>query len=112
MPRGTKNKSVNHKKVIQERSRLMILTKLASSPVKKMSFTDLKETLGFTAGNLSVHLKYLEKVGYVSIEKRFEGNKPLTTICLTDDGYRALEEYLKEMEHIIKSLKESGGFYE
>jgi DNA-binding MarR family transcriptional regulator len=99
---------LNYNKIIHERSRLLILTKLASSPAKKLSFSDLKDTLGFTAGNLSIHLKQLEEAGYIRLEKRFENNKPLTTVCAEDAGIQALEEYLNDMEKLIKSLKNKG----
>ncbi len=99
------NKVFDYNKIIHERSRLMILTKLASHPLKTMSFSDLKESLGFTSGNLSIQLKNLEEAGYISIRKKFENNKPLTTVSENEEGIKALEEYLNDMEQIIKSLK-------
>lgn len=92
-------------KIIQERSRLLILTKLASAPHKKLTFTELKDTLGFSSGNLSVHLKMLEEAGYISTDKRFENNKPLTTLTVKDEGLEALKSYLDEMEELIRSMK-------
>jgi DNA-binding MarR family transcriptional regulator len=92
-------------KVIHERSRLMVLTYLASSERGAAGFTELRDGLGFTAGNLSVQIKTLEEAGYVSVDKRFVANKSYTGVSLTSEGHRALSSYLAEMETIIASLK-------
>ena len=65
-------------KVIHERARLMILTYLASSDKAETGFTEIREELGMSAGNLSVQLRTLEEAGYVKIDKRFIENKPYT----------------------------------
>jgi len=70
-------------KVIHERARLRILACLASQPRHASSFTELKESLDMTAGNLSSQLSVLEDSEYVVIEKKFRGKKPLTEIQLT-----------------------------
>ena len=101
-------KQLNLNKIIHERARLLILSYLASSRKDEVSFNDLKDALDFTAGNLSIHLKSLEEVHYIAISKNFKNNKPLTNISITPGGVEALNEYLSEMEHIIKSLKKSG----
>jgi DNA-binding HxlR family transcriptional regulator len=93
-------------KVVHERARLMILTHLAGrEDGGPASFTELKSALGFTSGNLSIQLKQLAESGYVSMEKRFRDNKPLTTVSLTPEGWKALEIYMEEMSKIINSLK-------
>lgn len=92
-------------KVIHERGRLMILTYLASAEDLKASFTELRNELGFTAGNLSVQLKKLEEAGLVKIEKSFVDNKPYTEVQLTPDGEGALQNYVEEMERLIIRLK-------
>lgn len=94
-------------RIVHERARLMILTRLASAEGARASFVELKEDLGFTAGNLSVQLKNLEEAGYVAIEKSFRDNKPYTEASLTDSGDRALRAYLEEMERLIGALRGS-----
>jgi|GEM_PF-93248 len=96
-------------KVIHERSRLMVLTYLASSDKAETGFTELRDELGMSAGNLSVQLKTLEEAGYVKIEKRFVDNKPYTGVALTAQGQRALSEYLGELEVIVASLRAASG---
>jgi DNA-binding MarR family transcriptional regulator len=92
-------------KVIHERSRLRILTFLASSASGEVGFTEVRDALGLTAGNLSVQLRTLEEAGYLRIEKRFVDNKSFTGLRLTPAGEAALTAYLAELEIIVASLK-------
>jgi DNA-binding MarR family transcriptional regulator len=93
-------------KMIHERGRFLIMTHLAGrEDGNTASFTELKNALGYTSGNLSIQLKLLSEIGYVSIEKRFRDNKPLTTVRLTAKGWKALDAYIDDMKRIIDSLK-------
>ncbi len=95
----------NLNKLVHERARLLILTYLAGSNEKNIPFSELKEKLEFTSGNLSVQLKNLEQAGYIKIQKKFADNKPLTTISLTSAGLQELEKYLCTMEEIINTVR-------
>ncbi len=90
--------------VIHERSRLRILTFLASSE-GEVGFQELREALGFSSGNLSVQLRTLEEAGYLRIDKRFVANKSYTGLRLTEAGESALTAYLAELEIIVASLR-------
>lgn len=103
--RGDGLSSLGLDKVIHERARLMILTYLASSQEGEIGFTEIRDELGFTAGNLSVQLRTLEEAGYVEIDKRIEANKSYTGVRLTSSGQKALSGYLGELEVIVASLK-------
>lgn len=92
-------------RLIYERVRLGILSAL--SVTSTMSFTELKDLLGTSDGNLSVHARKLEDAGYVSCEKRFEGRLPRTEYRLTDKGAKALDKYLSHMEALIRATRES-----
>lgn len=92
-------------RLIHERSRLLILSLLASSDKKAVAFTDLKDSLELTAGNLSIQLKTLSEAGYIKITKEFRDNKPLTQAVITTKGSTALKEYLSQMDILIKQLK-------
>jgi DNA-binding transcriptional ArsR family regulator len=92
-------------RVIHERVRLAIVSALAAGD--EMSFGDLKELLGTTDGNLSVHARKLEEAGYVACEKGFEGRVPKTRYRLTAAGRKALERYLAHMESIIRAARKS-----
>lgn len=90
-------------KVIHERMRLGIISALAAND--KLSFTDLKNLLNTTDGNISVHARKLEDAGYLTLEKSFKGRMPLTEYKITSEGRNALERYLNHMEALINALK-------
>jgi DNA-binding HxlR family transcriptional regulator len=90
--------------VIHERARLAIVSALAVNDV--LSFNDLKKLLEISDGNLSVHARKLENAGYVKCTKSFVGRQPRTEFRLTVAGRRALEEYLRQMESVIRATRE------
>jgi len=92
-------------RVIHEQARLAILTYLASSDSKDVPFTELKDGLDMTAGNLSIQLRNLETAGYVKISKDIAGRRPVTWVSLTIEGMEALRAYIAKMEGIIRTLK-------
>lgn len=93
-------------KIIHERSRLLILMNLISNEKQEISFNELLKKIEFTSGNLSAQLKKLREADYVSIRKTFKDNKPYTTVSITLKGTKALNNYLDEMEGLIKALKQ------
>ncbi len=90
-------------KVIHERMRLGIISALAAN--ETLSFTDLKNLLNTTDGNISVHARKLEDAGYLECLKSFNGRVPLTEYKITDAGREALNRYLNHMEALIKAMK-------
>jgi DNA-binding MarR family transcriptional regulator len=92
--------------VIHGRVRLGIVAYLASAEVA--DFTELKDLLEVTQGNLSVHLRKLEDAGYVAIDKSFVGRKPLTRVRLTDPGRAAFAAYLKAMGQLVEQARGGG----
>lgn len=90
-------------KVIHERMRLGIISALAAN--EKLSFTELKDLLATSDGNISVHARKLEEAGYVTCEKSFKGRMPLTEYKITKEGRKALTRYLDHMEALIKAMK-------
>jgi DNA-binding MarR family transcriptional regulator len=91
-------------RLIHERMRLAIVSALAVND--RVSFTDLKELLRTTDGNLSVHARKLEDAGYISCDKSFDGRVPRTEYGLTPAGRRALDKYLAHMEALIKAVRD------
>jgi DNA-binding transcriptional ArsR family regulator len=94
-------------KLIHERARLGIMSSLAAAG--PMTFSGLKETLGMTDGNLSVHARVLEEAGYIRIEKQFVGRKPQTTMSLTAKGSKAFKDYVAYLESIVAPKKKGPG---
>lgn len=69
---------------------------------EELPFKALKELLEVTDGNLSSHLKKLEKEDYVRIEKTFEGKRPKTVIHITKVGRKAFEIYIEALKSFIE----------
>lgn len=91
-------------RLIHERLRLGIVSALAIND--SLSFNDLKRLLKTTDGNLSVHARKLEEADYIGCNKFFEGRIPRTEYRLTASGRKALEEYLNQMEALIRVTRE------
>lgn len=64
-------------------------------------FTELRDKVGATDGNLAAHLKKLETAGYVFIEKRFADRKPQTLVHLTRPGRSAWVSWLERVQSLI-----------
>jgi DNA-binding HxlR family transcriptional regulator len=91
-------------RIIHERARLGIVSALAVN--ERLSFNALKDMLGLTDGNLSVHARKLEEAGYVRCVKSFDGRIPRTEYALTPAGRHALERYLEHMEALIHAVRD------
>ena len=90
-------------RVIHEKGRLAIMSSLAASP--ELSFTELRDALGMTDGNLTTHIRTLQEAGYVSITKSFQNKRPLTTCSLTAAGKRAFTNYINLLEQIVRQTR-------
>ena len=88
--------------LIHERLRLGILSALVVQ--ESLSFTELRDLLQTTDGNLSVQARRLEEAGYVICDKKFEGRKPKSTYSLSPTGRVALEEYLETLSGLLPDL--------
>lgn len=90
--------------LIHERMRLGIVSALAAN--ESLTFSELKELLKTTDGNISVHARKLEDAEYITCTKSFDGRIPKTEYRLTAGGRRALEQYLNHMEALIHAARE------
>ena len=86
--------------LLHERGRLAIVSVLAA--VDSLTFTEVRDQLEMTDGNLSVHLQKLEDKGYVAIDKSFVGRRPQTTCRLSPAGRKAFGQYLDNLESIVQ----------
>jgi len=87
-------------KIIHEKGRMAIMSLLAATP--NMSFTDIKNSLKMTDGNLTSHIRTLQQAGYVAITKSYSHRRPLTTCSLTQSGEKAFADYILLLEQIVK----------
>ncbi len=85
--------------LIHERLRLGIVSALAVHD--SISFTELRDLLETTDGNLSVQARRLEIAGYVTCSKRFEDRRPKSMYRLTARGRAALVAYLETLNEVL-----------
>ncbi len=85
--------------IIHSRIRLAIMAMLVS--VDSANFVYIREKVKASDGNLSVHIRKLEEVNYVSSDKTFIDRKPLTTYRITELGRQAFEEYVNRLSGLI-----------
>lgn len=94
--------------VLHERARLAIMSVLAAV-AEGIPFTELRDQLEMTDGNLSIHLQKLEEKGYLAIAKRFVGRRPQTSCRLTAAGRQAFGRYLDHLEAIVQQARPRPG---
>jgi DNA-binding MarR family transcriptional regulator len=87
-------------RLIHERSRLSILTSLASHP-QGLVFNDLKTLCALTDGNLSRQLTLLSDAGLIEIWKGQRNKRPQTLVRLTPQGRKRFAEYLNVLESVL-----------
>ena len=88
-------------RVIHERARLSVLTSLVTNP-KGLAFGDLKQLCALTDGNLSRHLRVLEKGKMVELVKKHDRNRPQTICRITASGRARYIEYLSTLEQVVR----------
>jgi DNA-binding MarR family transcriptional regulator len=89
--------------VVHGRLRLGVMAYL--STVSPAPFVELKAKVNATDGNLSTHLSKLEEAGYVKLEKKFAGKKPLTLVHLTRQGRAAWIAYLDRIQALLNAAE-------
>lgn len=90
--------------VIHVKGRLAIVSVLAA--VESLTFTELRDALRLTDGNVAAHLRALEQAGYVTMRKVGGEGKPLTVIALSKEGRTAFRRYVDALEHIVNRHRE------
>ena len=76
---------------------------LAAAP--RLSFTELRDTLNMTDGNITAHVRTLQEAGYVAVTKSFQGGRPLTTFAMTGTGRTAFTAYIDLLEQIVQQSR-------
>lgn len=92
-------------RVIHEKGRLGIMSMLAAAP--ELAFTELRDSLGMTDGNLTTHIRTLQEAGYVAVAKSYQNNRPLTTCSLTTNGRKAFSGYIGLLEQIVQQTRQA-----
>lgn len=94
---------LNLDRTIHEKGRLAIMSLLGASP--QLSFTEIRDTLKMTDGNVTAHLRTLHEAGYVAVTKAFQDSRPLTTYALTPAGRKAFATYIDLLEQIVQQTR-------
>jgi len=90
-------------KAFDNRIRLGIMSALAVN--EQVSYNELKELIEVTDGNLASHLKTLEELGFVKVQKGFVGRKTNTTYSATKAGEKAFKIHIDALEKMIRALE-------
>jgi len=90
-------------RVIHERVRLAVMAMLAANP--DLSFTELRDALQLTDGNLTSHIRTLQESGYIAVTKAFQDARPLTTLALTETGRAAFVAHIDRLESIVRQSR-------
>lgn len=104
---GAVEKTSELDRLIHDRLRLGILSALAVN--ESLSFTEIRNLLKTTDGNLSVHARKLEDADYLACQKSFQGRVPHSDYRLTAKGRKALQRYLDHMEALIAATRGTSG---
>ena len=86
--------------ILHSELRLAIISYLVANGTS--DFNEVKEITKATSGNISVQLKKLEKVNYITVTKGFRNNYQHTSIEITNIGIDAFEEYVNAIKQYIK----------
>ena len=89
----------NINKAFDHRVRLGIMSILMVND--EADFNRLKELLEVTDGNLASHIKALEKLEFLTVEKQFIGKKPNTKYQATPLGKLEFNKHLQALEALI-----------
>jgi len=71
------------------------------------TFSELKQTLKLTDGNLEAHMKKLTQTGYVDVRKETDTHqknspkRPLTFYSLSSHGKQALAAYVQALSDLL-----------
>lgn len=95
-------------KLFHEPNRLAIVSALCNA-TDGITFNELKHECNLTDGNLSRHLRSLQRARIIRIKKSFVQSKPQTTVYFTERGRDAFIRYLEALEEVLLKAAESLG---
>lgn len=72
---------------------------------RDLSFTELRDVLKMTDGNVTAHVRALQQAGYVAVTKTIQNGRNLTTFSLTKSGASAFQNYINLLEQIVRQSK-------
>ena len=91
-------------KLVHQPTRLQLFAYLYRH--EESTFSELKEALYVTEGNLSSHLQTMEEADAIAVEKQFVDRRPQTTYELTEEGRSKFEEHVETLEALLGALED------
>lgn len=88
--------------LIHQRTRLRIMTVLYRN--RQVPFTELRDALGLTDGNLASHAGKLEEAGYLEARRVLEGTGFELRYVVTDAGTEAYRDYLDTLRDLLEEI--------
>lgn len=79
--------------------RLAIIGQLVNA--EWVTFSELRQSIDVTNGNLGSHVAKLVDAGYIKEEKRFEGRRPQSRYRLTRAGRAALLRHVAALQALV-----------
>ncbi|MHA2028307.1 MAG: transcriptional regulator [Candidatus Kariarchaeaceae archaeon] len=73
-------------------------------PRSKTPFPEIQKALDLTSGNLASHIKKLEDLELVYVEKLFVDNKPTTLVEISPTGISAINNYATTLKNALESV--------
>jgi predicted ArsR family transcriptional regulator len=65
------------------------------------TFTELKQALDITDGNLEAHMKKLKASGYITTHKQSGNGRPQTLYAVTSSGQAAFKKYIQSLQKLL-----------
>ena len=65
------------------------------------TFTELKQALDITDGNLEAHMKKLKASGYIATHKQTGSGLPQTLYAVTPSGHAAFKQYIQNLQKLL-----------
>lgn len=90
-------------KLVHQPTRLQIFAYLYRQ--ERATFSEIRDELEVTDGNLSGHVQRMEDAGAVAVEKRFVDRRPQTTYELTAEGRETFESHVDTLETLLGRLE-------
>lgn len=82
--------------------RLKIMSLLLRNEV--CSFVQIANETNATKGNISVQLRKLSALGYITVTKQFQDNYTNTSCTLTATGIKALQDYKDSVNSLLEMI--------
>ena len=86
--------------ILHSELRLAIMSHLLF--IGESDFVRIKEITQAASGNISIQIKKLQEVGYISVTKGYKNNYHHTKVSITSLGIEEFEKYIDSLSKYLK----------